>query len=168
MGYSNLRKGRYSAANNHYVVTTVTAAREPWFASTSACRAMREALALSEEKECFSAFAWVLMPDHLHLMLALGSSTDLSTAVERVKADSARRINAAIGRTGAIWQSGFYDHRLRSDDDLRAQARYLVANPLRAGLVQRIADYPHWFALWAPAPFGPAMHGDLVERLLEE
>jgi hypothetical protein len=37
---------------------------------------------------------------------------------------------------------------LRRDEDLRAVARYVILNPVRAGLVQRVGDYPHWDAVW--------------------
>ena len=47
-----------------------------------------------------------------------------------------------------LWQTGFHDHALRREEDLAATARYLIANPLRAGLVQRVGDYPFWDAVW--------------------
>ena len=47
-----------------------------------------------------------------------------------------------------IWQAGYYDHALRIEEDIQTVARYIVANPIRAGLVQKIADYPHWDAVW--------------------
>jgi hypothetical protein len=47
-----------------------------------------------------------------------------------------------------LWQRGFHDHALRQDDDLAAAARYVIANPVRRGLVKRVADYPHWDAVW--------------------
>ncbi|MNN75503.1 hypothetical protein D3C81_1918110 [compost metagenome] len=53
-----------------------------------------------------------------------------------------------MGRTGKVWQSGYHDHALRRDEDLKAAARYLVANPLRAGLVKSVRDYPFWNAVW--------------------
>ena len=43
---------------------------------------------------------------------------------------------------------GLHDHAVRSDEDFRALARYVVANPLRAGLVSQIGDYPLWDAAW--------------------
>ena len=45
-------------------------------------------------------------------------------------------------------QDGYHDHALRQEEDLRAVARYIIANPVRAGLVERIGDYPHWDAAW--------------------
>jgi len=59
-----------------------------------------------------------------------------------VKAVTAHR----IGRR--IWQDGFHDHALRQEEDLAEVARYIVANPLRAGLVERVGDYSHWDAVW--------------------
>lgn len=56
-----------------------------------------------------------------------------------------------IGSEGRkIWQAGFHDHAVRREEDLAGIARYIVANPLRAGLVDAIGDYPLWDALWLP------------------
>ena len=52
------------------------------------------------------------------------------------------------GRVSPVWQRGFYDHAIRREENLRNVARYIVANPLRAGLVQQIGDYPLWDAIW--------------------
>ena len=64
------------------------------------------------------------------------------------KSRSAIAINRTLRRSGPIWQKGYYDHGLRREEDLRTTARYIVANPLRAGIVKRLADYPHWDAIW--------------------
>jgi REP element-mobilizing transposase RayT len=92
--------------------------------------------------------AWVLMPDHAHWLLQLGDLETLAAVVNRLKSASARHTNRALGRQGALWQKAFHDHALRSEEDLRQTARYVVANPLRAGLVRRINDYPFWNAVW--------------------
>jgi len=92
---------------------------------------------------------WVLMPDHLHLLAALGRSESLSSLVGRVKAVTAREANRAMGRArGRIWMPGFHDHALRRDEDLLPSARYIVLNPVRAGLVRSVRDYPFWNAVW--------------------
>lgn len=58
------------------------------------------------------------------------------------------RVNTYLGRQGPLWQKAFYDRAVRKDKDMRKIARYIVANPLRAGLVERIGDYPFWGAAW--------------------
>jgi REP element-mobilizing transposase RayT len=52
------------------------------------------------------------------------------------------------GTFNRIWQRGFYDRSIRKEDDLIDIARYIVANPVRAGLVTSIRDYPLWDSIW--------------------
>ena len=92
--------------------------------------------------------AWVLMPDHLHGVLQLGERDKLDLVVSRLKSASARHANRVLRRTGGIWVKAFHDHALRNDEDLLDAARYVVANPVRAGLVPRVGDYPFWNAVW--------------------
>ena len=88
------------------------------------------------------SLAWVLMPDHLHWLIQLGEGKRLADVVRLFKGDSARDLNRYLHRQGSIWQRGYYDHALRREEDIKQVARYLVANPLRANLVQHIEEYP--------------------------
>jgi REP element-mobilizing transposase RayT len=82
------------------------------------------------------------MPDHLHWLMQLGEQVDLVRCVQGVKSMVSRQLGAPV------WQAGFHDRAMRQEEDLQALARYIVANPLRAGLVTRVGDYPHWDAMW--------------------
>jgi REP element-mobilizing transposase RayT len=93
------------------------------------------------------SMAWVVMPDHFHWLLELKSGS-LKSLMQGTRSRSARAVNQALGRQGQFWQRGYYDQALRRDDDLKKMARYVVANPLRAGLVGNIGDYPLWDAMW--------------------
>ena len=95
-----------------------------------------------------STLAFIVMPGHLHWLLQLDDDVGLERVVRNVKSWSARRINAQSHRRGQVWQRGFHDHALRREEDVAAVARYVVANPLRAGLVKQIGDYPVWDAVW--------------------
>ena len=86
--------------------------------------------------------AFVVMPDHLHWLLQLGELSSLSETVRLYKA----RISLLLGR--GIWQDGFHDHAVRAEENLADVARYMVANPLRAGLCDKIGNYPYWNAIW--------------------
>jgi REP element-mobilizing transposase RayT len=92
--------------------------------------------------------AFVVMPDHLHWLVQLTGTRSLSVSVNTIKSFASRSINQVIGRSGPVWQKGFYDYALRDEENLAAAARYIVANPLRAGLTRRISDYPLWDAIW--------------------
>jgi REP element-mobilizing transposase RayT len=142
-----LRKGRYSQSNGIYLVTTVTEQRIPWFQELAFAQIMCQCL---QGQDCIvdaTKMCWVVMPDHVHLLIQLGEA-GLSEVVKKMKAISARRLNHEIGRAGCFWATGFHDYALRREEELKDVARYIVANPVRAGLVKRVADYPYWNAVW--------------------
>jgi len=92
--------------------------------------------------------AFVLMPDHAHWLIELGQARTLQALVDALKTFSARNANRALGRRGPVWARAFHDRALRDEDDIHDVAGYIIANPLRASLVQRIGDYPYWNAAW--------------------
>jgi REP element-mobilizing transposase RayT len=147
MSYNDLRKGRVSESGREYFVTIVTRNRVAWFEDFRRARTLIEQMSHAERTQQITWLAWVVMPDHLHGLIRLHHG-DLSGTIKGFKARSARRINRSLGRTGAFWQPSFFDRALRADEDRRAVARYIVANPLRAGLVTWIGDYPHWDSVW--------------------
>ena len=147
-GHRSLRKGRVSIANGVYLVTTTTLDCQQLFADFGAGCAAAQCFENTRLLGDAKMLAWVLMPDHVHWLLQLGERDKLSVVASRLKSASARHANRALGRAGTVWASAFHDHALRSEDDLQDVARYVVANPLRAGLVKRIGDYPFWNAVW--------------------
>lgn len=148
MSYNNLRRGRYSEEGREYLITAVAAQREPLFKDFAGARCVVAEMRRLHESGAVNSLAWVLMPDHLHWLFALGSHSTLAQAMRRFKGRSARALNRLLARSGPVWQAAYHDHALRSEEDRRDIARYIVANPLRAGLVKRLADYPHWDAAW--------------------
>jgi len=102
---------------------------------------------LHDDKEVAS-IAWVVMPDHVHWLFQLEEKSGLSNVMKRLKACSAKRINEALKKEGAVWQRAYYDHAVRKDEDIREIARYMIANPLRKKLVSEIGKYPLWDAIW--------------------
>lgn len=96
------------------------------------------------------------MPDHWHGLVELGELDGLSALVNRLKGHTARAVNATCDRSGQVWSKGFHDRALRAGETLVATARYIVHNPVRAGLVQRSGMYPYWDAVWlGPGHGGP-------------
>ena len=147
MASPRLLTGRRSETGHWYVVTTVTRDRAPIFAQAEYARAVINEIGDVGEASA-QTHARVVMPDHLHWMLQLSGDQRLEQLVQRVKSKSAIAINRLRAVSGAVWQAGYFDHRLRADEGFQAQARYLMANPIRRGLVTRIEDYPHWWCRW--------------------
>lgn len=141
MSYNNLRKGRYSQSSLIYHITTVTRDRIPHFESLENGRKLVRQLMALQSSGKVETLCYVVMPDHFHWLMVLHEGT-LSDVMKLLKG----RTSHAIGLP--IWQESYHDHALRNDEDLREVARYIVANPMRAKLVERIGDYSLWDAVW--------------------
>ena len=149
MPYVDLIKGRYSENGRGYFITTVLAERERrYFEDFYCARLVVNEMRVLHESGAVNSLAWVVMPDHVHWLFQLGETESLSSVAKRFKARSAQRVNRYLDRQGALWQKAFYDHAVRKEEDIQGIARYIVANPLRAGLVENIGDYPLWDAIW--------------------
>ena len=84
--------------------------------------------------------ACCLMPDHLHWLIR--DAKTMSEVVGRFKSYTTR-LSWRSGHKGRLWQRSFWDHVVRDGESLEAVARYIVANPVRHGLVRRPAEYPY-------------------------
>lgn len=143
----NLRRGRYSEPERLYLLTSTLLQRRPLFNDFALARLLVKELRIAHEQQWVTSLAWVVMPDHLHWLIQLQAGS-LDELMRRIKSNSARQINQHLGTHGPICQPGYHDRALRQGEDLQSAARYVVANPLRAGLVMRIGDYPLWDAVW--------------------
>jgi len=144
---SRLRKARYSESGRIYLLTAVTHQRQPVFSDLRFGRLRVNQLRGAQESSTVASMAWVVMPDHLHWLIELKQGT-LAELMCRIKSRSSRSINLVRGDMGRLWQRGYYDRALRREEDIKDAARYIVMNPLRAGLVKRIGDYSLWDAIW--------------------
>lgn len=165
----DLRKGRVSLDGHIYLVTSVTLDRWPLFQDFNLGRILVNTMRQYTEAGKAESLAFVVMPNHFHWLLALTGVCDLPTLIGQIKGASAHYLNQyLVGagsarewdmgsraepaptelRLGRVWQKGFHDRAVRRDEDIQAIARYLVMNPVRAGIVTRIWDYPLWDAVW--------------------
>ncbi|WP_267117123.1 REP-associated tyrosine transposase [Xanthomonas sacchari] len=154
--YRALRAGRWSETGRIYLVTTVTWQRQRLFEDWRCAWAAASCLGHADTWAGAQLLCWVLMPDHWHGLVILERGAALPTVMREAKGRAARSANHARGRGGAVWMEGFHDRALRDTRQLLPAARYIVANPLRAGLVRRVGDYPYWDAVWlCPAATAP-------------
>ncbi|QHD00286.1 transposase [Pseudomonas sp. S04] len=142
-----LRTGRYAEPNRIYLLTTNTLGREPVFADYALGRLVVHQFRKAQSLGLANSLAWVVMPDHFHWLVELEKCL-LSSLMRQTKSLTTREVNLSTARHGPLWQQGYHDRALRRDEDLVKMARYVVANPLRAGLVKRLGDYPLWDAIW--------------------
>jgi REP element-mobilizing transposase RayT len=144
---NRLRIGRHAECSRIYLLTINTRDREPIFKDFSLGRGVVNQFRCAQDQGFANSLAWVVMPDHFHWLIELRQGS-LGGLVQRTKSLTTKAVKQSTGRTTSLWQRGFHDWALRREEDLVKMARYVVANPLRAGLVEKLGDYPLWDAIW--------------------
>jgi len=85
---------------------------------------------------------FVLMPNHLHLILTPNDSVTLEKCMQLIKGGSSHQIHKVRGSKNEIWQSGFHESRVIDLVDYKKKADYIRFNPVAANLVQRLELWP--------------------------
>jgi putative transposase len=123
-----------------YLLTACTHQRRPWFSEARFASELASQIPPFFAGQRLDVLAYCVMPDHVHLLLE-GTSEDsnLREAVSRWKQSTgyAWRVRHA----SRLWQPGYYDRVLRDADDTRAVVRYVLENPVRAGLASTPKAY---------------------------
>jgi len=146
-GHKALRKGRASLPGQIYLLTMVTADRTPHFLDIEIARAACQLMIEPDTWGDARPLCWIFMHDHWHGLVELGGHDDLALVINRFKSLVSKRLRQIKPNT-RIWARGFHDHALRQDEDTQAAAHYIITNPLRAGLAERVEDYPYWDCVW--------------------
>jgi len=141
-------KGRQSIAGQVHLVTFTTDKRQRHFAeweiAADACRVLANASMWQRSR----LLAWTLMPDHWQGMVELHPCDQLPSLIGRLKGLSAHRLRKVHPHLGWIWARAYHDDALRTEEDFVGAARYIAMSAVRAGIVQRVGDYPYWDAVW--------------------
>jgi putative transposase len=102
--------------------------------------------------------AFVLMPDHVHLLLAPAPDITIERSVQLIKGGFSHALGSLIGRKSEIWQRGFTDHRIRDAQDFVRHRNYIHLNPVVGKLVAESSVYRYCSAFpgfmldpWPPA-----------------
>jgi len=108
-------------------------------ATPGIAEALLESVRLRNEQSIWFAHLFLFMPDHVHALLSFPPARRTLKEIVRLwKRWSARQL-------GIQWQRDFFEHRLRSDEIYREKADYILANPVRKGLVKEAKDWPYKF-----------------------
>ena len=84
----------------------------------------------------FLLHAFVVMPEHLHVVLTPGSGQTVERCMQFIKGGFSFSVRKQFA--GEVWQAGFHEHRIRDPEDFRNQIEYVAGNPGR----RRLIDYP--------------------------
>ena len=134
---------RWNVPGGTYFVTTVTRNRMSAFSAAHDAQLVLDTLRAVREIHPFTMPGYVIMPDHVHLLLHLGENTSISTMMHSFKRNVTRNYECAHPEIGSLhlWQKGFWDHLILDERELDPLLAYIHRNPVKHGLVQYVADY---------------------------
>jgi len=154
---------RIQLPDSIYYITTVVYNRLPIFTAANYVIAVIDSLNFYRYKQQYKILGYVIMPDHLHLLIWLQGMSTISDVMRDLKKFTAVRIIrqaevegkqewlAAFKQAGTktgrsqnkVWQDSFWDKIIYSDKLCRQKLNYIHRNPVRAGLVESIEAYPY-------------------------
>ena len=131
----------YRQEGRVFLVTLCTLEKKEVFADLDFGRRCVELLAELRRVRGNPVFAYCLMPDHAHLVLGVRGESSLTSFVQAWKSLTTRE-RRERRRGQSFWQRSFHDRAQRQHEQLRATCLYVLANPVRKGLVREWREYP--------------------------
>ena len=93
----------------------------------------------------FKLHDFVIMPDHVHLLIEVGSDMTIEKAMQLIKGRFSHRLSHEFGYKGEVWQRGFTEVQVLNQQSFEAHRAYIADNPIKAGLAVSTEDYPFCF-----------------------
>jgi REP-associated tyrosine transposase len=122
-----------------FFITSVTAQRRALFQRNATADLLVDVFLHYREQGKYLLHDFVIMPDHFHALITPAPEISLERAVQFIKGGFSFRLKSSP----PVWQASFTNHRVRDDEDFARHREYIRMNPVRAGLAQRVEEYPH-------------------------
>jgi putative transposase len=136
-------RDQFGPASNTYFVTTNTSQGAALFQSQRLASLLIETLFSYRNQAKFHLHEFVVMPNHLHVILSPADSINLERSLQFIKGGFSYRVGKELGLVREIWQRGYVDHRVRDEADYAYHRAYIHQNPVRAALTRTAEEYPY-------------------------
>jgi len=151
---SNYR--RANTKGGTYFFTVVTYRRQRFLCDEKVRNALRAGIKATQSTHPFTIDAWVLLPDHLHCLWTLPlDDADFGIRWAMIKRYVTKQCGPELKHDGwmspskhkrkesTLWQRRFWEHQIRDEMDYERHMDYLHYNPVKHGLAEKVADWPH-------------------------
>ena len=132
-----------TAPGTSYFVTTKTSQNRALFHVVEIAETVTQTLAHYRERGEYLLHEFVLMPDHLHVLITPSPTNSLEKAMQFIKGGSSHRLHQQRGQKVDLWSAGFHEWTVRDAADWKTKAEYIRLNPVKAGLAERAEDWPY-------------------------
>ena len=153
-----MKPGRLISPPGTYFVTFSTWQRQRLFVIESYVRVFLKTLYRHRSQSRYELHAFVLMPEHVHLLLTPAIDVTIERAVQLIKGASSHELGGIIGKRREVWQRGFTEHRIRNEMDFMRHRNYIHQNPVKRRIVNNPSEYRYCSAFpgfkldpWPPA-----------------
>ncbi len=134
---------RYPGHGFPSLITTNVVQRRPIFREARVAGQLLGVIDEVKTQEPVTVHGYVIMPDHLHLVLSVRAEITLGRVVQLIKGRFAWRYNRDKNRSGKVWQDRYHEKALRSEAELLRAVEYVENNPMTGGLADR-PEYYRW------------------------
>ncbi|HET8922629.1 MAG TPA: transposase [Candidatus Acidoferrum sp.] len=111
-----------------------------WLSNEKVAALVAEAMQNADSLRLCKIHAYIVMPNHVHMLLEPGA--ELARITKLIKGGTARAANKILRRTGkSFWQDESFDHWIRTSAEFERVRAYIERNPVKAGLAQRPEDW---------------------------
>ena len=125
-----------------YFVTTDTWQNREIFRVVELAELLCQRIVECRDQSAFLLHEFVVMPNHLHLLITPGATTTLERALQLIKGGASNTIHRQRGHKMQIWQPGFHESTIQNSKDYKTKCAYTRMNPVKAGLVEKPQDWP--------------------------
>jgi putative transposase len=137
---------RFHHSGQSRFVTFCCRHRHPWFTTDATCRTFESALERVRRSYGLSVYGYVVMREHVHLLLSEPQQDTLADALKSLKQGVSRRLignnRLTIGAGGHVWEKRYYDLNIRNRAQFVEKLRYIHRNPVKGGLCEGPEDWP--------------------------
>ena len=131
---------RFQQTRQNHFLTFSCYHRQPKLANPEACTVLVSALERVRQSYGLCIYGYVIMPEHVHLLVNEPERSTLAQALKSLKQGVARQLALRAGEP--FWQERYYDFNVWSERKFREKLRYLHRNPVKRGLVENPEDWP--------------------------
>ncbi len=125
-----------------YFITASTWEKMALLQSERSARLFIETMLQYRDQGKFSIHEFVVMPNHIHLLITPPPELSLERCLQLIKGGFSFRMKKELGYAGEIWQKSFYDHRVRDESEYQRARQYIHQNPVRRGLALSAEQFP--------------------------
>jgi REP-associated tyrosine transposase len=160
----NAHPDRIPESPRTFFATTKTSQGRSLLQSDRNASLMVEVLRCYVAARKFQLHDFVIMPDHLHVLLTVGPDMTIEKAMQLIKGGFSYRLRKECGYLGEVWQRGFSETRVMDRRSFLQHREYIAANPVKAGLADSPGEFPYCFTYLAQRKAAAAKAGNAAGR----